>query len=376
MKRIVQTIFICLMLVLAVTEHAAAQDVQSALQESRSSLDTDSLVSALPREARESLGNITPENSGDLLKGLEQIYERGRGEIAGRFKQAASSGLAVIAAVLFCSLATNLNGFSKIEISEQAICAAGALAVTGLAVGNIHSVLSQCRNAIADIGLFSRALLPVMAGAGALNGAPTSALVRNTITIFFSDLFITTVNTVIMPLLYAYIAILTANAVLANDMLRRIGDFIKWGSSMAAKIFLSVFISYIGVIGANTGTADSVALKSAKLAISGAVPVVGGVISDATEAVLVGAGIIKNAVGVYGLLGVCAICFLPFVTIGLHYICFKAAAALASSACNAKLMNLIDGIGSCFGIALGMLFSCALLLFTSLILAILAAGGA
>ena len=145
---------------------------------------------------------------------------------------------------------------------------------------------------------------------------------------------------------------------------------------MAAKIFLTVFIAYIGVSGAISGTADSVALKSAKLAISGAVPVVGGVISDATEAVLVGAGIIKNAVGVYGLLGVCAICFLPFVTIGLHYICFKAAAALASSVCNAKLMNLIDGIGSCFGIALGMLFSCALLLFTSLILAILAAGGA
>ena len=376
MKWIVQICLICCSIAFAAGTSTLAYEVEAPVQQVQQMLDTDSVASALPREARESLGDITPAQSGDLMDGLRRIYESGRGAIAERFKQAASSALMMIAAVLLCALASNLNGLSQLEISEQAICAAGALSVTGLAVGNIHSVLSQCKSAISDINFFSRALLPVMAGAGALNGAPTASLARNSITIFFSDLFISAVNHWVIPALYIYIAILTANAVLANDMLRRVGEFIKWASSMAAKIFLTVFIAYIGVSGAISGTADSVALKSAKLAISGAVPVVGSVISDATETVLVGAGIIKNAIGIYGLLGVCAICFLPFVTIGLHYICFKAAAALASSVCQPKLMGLIDGIGSCFGIALGMLFACALLLFTSLILAILATGGA
>ena len=73
------------------------------------------------------------------------------------------------------------------------------------------------------------------------------------------------------------------------------------------KIVLYAFTGYIGFTGVVSGTTDAMAMKAAKLTISGAVPVVGGILSDASEAVLVSAGIMKNAAGVYGILAVLAI---------------------------------------------------------------------
>ena len=49
------------------------------------------------------------------------------------------------------------------------------------------------------------------------------------------------------------------------------------------------------------------ALKTAKLAVSGAVPVVGGVISDATETMLSGAALLRGSIGIFGMLCVAAI---------------------------------------------------------------------
>ena len=102
-----------------------------------------------------------------------------------------------------------------------------------------------------------------------------------------------------------------------------------------------------------------------KSAISTAVPVVGGIISDATESVLAGAGLIKSSVGIFGMLGVLAICLTPFLHLAVQFLMYKLAAMLASAIGSESLIGLIDAIGSAFGLILGMVGACALLLLIS-----------
>lgn len=64
-------------------------------------------------------------------------------------------------------------------------------------------------------------------------------------------------------------------------------------------------------------------VKAAKFTMSSLVPVVGGILSDAAETVLAGAGILKNAVGVFGMLAVLAMCVVPFLQLGIHYLAYK-----------------------------------------------------
>ena len=90
------------------------------------------------------------------------------------------------------------------------------------------------------------------------------------------------------------------------------------------------------------------------------------------ESVLAGAGILKGSVGAAGLLVVLSICITPFLRLGLHYLTYKAAAALTATIASPRLSQLVDSIGSAFGLVLGMTGACALLLLFSLVSAVMA----
>ena len=111
------------------------------------------------------------------------------------------------------------------------------------------------------------------------------------------------------------------------------------------------------------------------MAISRAIPVVGGILADASESVLAGAGILKGTVGAAGMLVVLAICLTPFLHLAVHYLMYKAAAALCGLVAQPGLSKLIDTVGSAFGLILGMTGAAALLLMVSLVSAITAVTG-
>ena len=124
---------------------------------------------------------------------------------------------------------------------------------------------------------------------------------------------------------------------------------------------------YLSVVRIISGSADSATVKVTKAAISGVVPVVGGIIADASETVLAGAGMLKNTIGVFGMLAILAACAYPFLQLGVQYLLYKGTAYLASVMGAPGLCKLIDGLGGAFGLILGMTGSCALLLLISVL---------
>ena len=97
------------------------------------------------------------------------------------------------------------------------------------------------------------------------------------------------------------------------------------------------------------------------------VPVVGGILAQVSESLLMGAGMLKNTLGAFGMLAVLAACAYPFLQLGVQYLLYKAVAVLASVAGMPEMQRLIDGLGGAFGLVLGMAGSCAALLFVSLL---------
>ena len=94
---------------------------------------------------------------------------------------------------------------------------------------------------------------------------------------------------------------------------------------------------------------------------------VGSIISDASETVLAGAGMLKNTIGVFGTLAILAACAYPFLQLGIQYLLYKLTAFLAGAVGAPGLCKLIDGLGGAFGLILGMTGSCALLLLVSVL---------
>ena len=134
-----------------------------------------------------------------------------------------------------------------------------------------------------------------------------------------------------------------------------------------AKILLYFFTGYMGIKGVVIVTTDAAALKATKLAISGMVPVVGGILSDTSEAVLVGAGVVKNAIGVYGLLSVLAVWISPFLRIGTHYILLKGVCGLGSVFSVKQTGSLIKDFSGVMGLLLAMTGMVCLFLLVSVV---------
>lgn len=348
---------------------AAAIEQEELLQAQADALDLDSLIQAAQEYAPEVDWFQTP----DLNDGLAGLLETGTESISGVMRKALRSGVLLLVIVLLSGLAEGMAACGSGK-TLQAIPMAAALAVTAVAVSDANVLIGLGGEVIEKMEVFSKVLLPTVAAATAASGAPAAAAARQMAAMLFSDLLMTLINRLLLPLVYAYIAACTAHAAIGNKGLKRIAGTLKWVVTSVLTAVLIAFVGYLTVSGVIAGTTDAVTLKAAKFTMSSMVPVVGGILSDAAETVLAGAGILKNSVGVFGMLVVLGMCLVPFLQLGIHYLTYKITAALSATVSESRTASLIDDICGAFGLILGMAGACALLLLVSLVTAVKVTG--
>ena len=70
------------------------------------------------------------------------------------------------------------------------------------------------------------------------------------------------------------------------------------------------------------------------------------------------------------MLVVLGMCIVPFLQLGVHYIAYRVTGALSATVGDSRLTGLIDGIGSAFGLILGMTGACAFLMLIAMVSAV------
>ena len=359
---------ICLLgivLLFLLAGQARAMETDEILQYQADALGLD----GLQRSAEEYAPDMDWTQTPDLNSGLSDLLETGTESLHGVVKKALRSGLLLLAIVLLSSLAESAAACGTGK-TIQAAPVAAALAITAVAVADANTLIGLGSEVIEKMELFSKVLLPTVAAATAASGSPGGAAARQLAAMLFSDLLMTLINRLLLPLVYAYIAACTAYAAIGNEGLKRIAAMLKWVVTSILTTVLLAFVGYLTVSGVIAGTTDALTIKAAKFTVSSMVPVVGGILSDASETVLAGAAILKNSVGVFGMLVVLGMCIVPFLQLGVHYLMYKITAALSATVADSRTAGLIDGIGGAFGLVLGMAGACALLLLVSLVSAI------
>ena len=249
---------------------------------------------------------------------------------------------------------------------------AGTLAIVLVAAGDLEGLMGLGVETITEVEQFSKALLPSLAAATAAAGRAGTASVKQVAAVFFSDVLLTVIRSLLIPMTYLYIGLLAANGVLGGDRLTKLAETLKKLIAWCLKTALVLFTAYLTVAGVAAGAADAVALKLTRSAIAGAVPVVGGVISGAAETVLAGSAVLQGTIGVFGILAVLSLCLLPFLRLAVQYLLYKAVALAAAALGPKPLADLLEGLGGAFGLILGMTGSAALLLLISIISSLLA----
>ena len=361
MKTIRCLVLLCVSLLLpaACLVQASADEI---LEEQWEALNPDALESAAGGEAE----GIDLSPSISLGEGVKTLAERGLEEVQGILRATVRTGVVLMMAVLLCGMLDMTQGALKMK-GLDLTALAGTTAILALAMTDVSSLAAMGRETMEQMEQFSKVLLPTMTAAAVASGSITGAAVRQTATMLFSDVLLTLMNRLLLPMVYLYTAVCAGYAAVGNEGLKKIAGLLKWGVTALLTTVVSAYVTWITASSAIAGTADAMAAKTASFAISGMVPVVGGILASATETVVAGAGLLKNAVGIFGLLATLAFCLLPFLHLGIHYLVYKVTAALASTLSGGRIAGLIGDIGTAFGLILGMTGAGALVLLVSMV---------
>ena len=326
------------------------------------------LLLALPVSAAEltapavpdSGAEFMPEDTGSFPDALWEILTKAVKSIRPDIREAGSLCLGLCGIVLLISLVQTFPGITS-NITDLV----GVIAIAGLLLRRTNALLHLGVDTVEEISQYGKLLLPVMTAAMAAQGGITASTALYTGTALFDSILSYWIVGMMTPMIYLYLALAAANSAIGEDVLKKFRDFMKWLMVWTLKIILYVFTGYMGITGVVSGTTDAAALKAAKITISGVVPVVGGILSDASEAVLVSAGVVKNAAGIYGLLAVLSVCIGPFLKIGSHYLMLKAAGSLCSVFGSKRISEFVSDFSTAMGLLLAMTGSVCLLLLIS-----------
>lgn len=277
-------------------------------------------------------------------------------------KEAAGVCLGLIAMVIIVSILRSFSG-----TPQKTANLAGTIAIGVLLLKSADSMISLAVQTVGEISEYGKLLLPVMTTAMAAQGSVTTSAALYTGTAIFDTILSSLISKLLAPMIYLFLALAAANSAIGEELLKKLRDTLKGFMVWVLKTVLYIFTGYISITGVVSGTTDAAALKAAKLTISGVVPVVGNILSDASEAVLVSAGTVKNAVGLYGMFAVLAIWMGPFLKIGAHYLMLKAAGTVCSIFGSKQMTDLIQDFSSALGLLLAMTGTVSLMLMISMI---------
>ncbi len=137
--------------------------------------------------------------------------------------------------------------------------------------------------------------------------------------------------------------------------INKISDFLKSGVVFFLGILLTVFVGVVSLEGTLSSSVDGVAAKTTKAVVSSAIPVVGKVLGDAVDTILGCGLVLKNAIGILGVIIIIGICVMPIIKLLVIMITYKLLSAVCQPIADAKIINLLDQIGDIFKIFLAIL---------------------
>lgn len=238
--------------------------------------------------------------------------------------------------------------------NATAVDVSGVVCICLILLQPTGTVIRLGVDTVQELCQYGQLLLPVMTAALAAQGGTSASVALYAGTAFVNALLSRAVSTLVIPMVYIYLVFCLINSVTGQELLGKLSANLKSIMTWCLKAVIYVFTGYIGITGVISGTTDQATLKVAKMTIAGAVPVVGNMLSDASQTILLSASVLKNAAGVYGIYAMLAITVVPFLRIGIPYILLKLTAALCGTFSDKKCSSIIEAFCGVMGFLLAI----------------------
>ena len=209
---------------------------------------------------------------------------------------------------------------------------------------------------------FMNLLVPLLIALMLYTGSIATSGILEPIILFMINFIGNIIQTIIIPGVLIFAGLVVISKISNNFQIGKLSKFFQSSIIWFLGIVLTIFVGVVSLEGTLSSSVDGITAKTTKAVVSTAIPVVGKILGDAVDTVL-GCGIIlKNAVGLIGVIVVIAICIAPILKLAILTITYKLLAGICEPIADKNIVSLIEQVGDIFKIFLAILTTISVLL--------------
>lgn len=280
-------------------------------------------------------------------------------------------GSVMILAVL-ASLLENLQSAFERNAVSQVGFAVIYIALIILAVNSFLAATGYARDAIENMSGFMMGSIPLLLTLMAASGAVASTALLYPTVVFTVNTFAGLVTHVVFPLIFFSAILLMVSEFSSRYKLTQLGGFLRTAGNWLLGAFFVIFLGVMAVQGSMGGVADGIALRTAKFATSTLIPVVGKMFSDSIDTVAGASMLVKNSVGIAGLLVIVLICTFPALKIISLAIVYSLSGALMQPLGTSPVISCLSVIGKTLFIIFSAMATVGFMFFLSITMILMA----
>lgn len=244
------------------------------------------------------------------------------------------------------------------------------LVIVTILINSLVSILEITKNSISELINFMNLLIPILITLMLTTGCIVTTTMAQPILIFLVSFIGNFINNFIIPLVLISIVLSIVSNISNKINISRISKFLKSTIIWVLGILFTIFTSTLSIEGTLSSSVDGVTAKTAKAAVSNFIPVVGKIMGDAVETVIGCGNILKNSVGVLGVIIIIAITLVPIIKVTLLMFSFKLTSAVCEVVADEKIVKLIDDISDAYKILLAILISISIMFIVGITIVI------
>lgn len=250
----------------------------------------------------------------------------------------------VILSVFSMLLETLQSSFEKNNVSKIAY-AISFMVLMIMAVNSFNLAIGYAKSAISDMTHFMIAVVPLLLTLLASMGNVVSVSVMHPLIVFMVHAVGTAIYFVVFPLLFFSAVLHIVSALSDKYKVTQLANLLRKISLGCLGIFVTVFLGVISVQGGTGAIADGVTIRTAKYIAGNFVPVVGRLFSDASETVIGASLLVKNAVGLSGVVIILVLCAFPAIKIIALAFIYNLSAAVMQPLGDHPMIACLETIG-------------------------------
>lgn len=250
----------------------------------------------------------------------------------------------VLLSIFSMILETLQTAFERNQVSKVAysIC---YLVILVLAINSFHVAITYASNAIGGMIDFMMAMVPLLFTLLASMGGAVTVTVTHPLVVFMVHAVGTAVHTIVFPLLFFSAVLHIVSSLSDKYKLTQLADLLRTISMALLGVLLTVFLGVISVKGIAGSVTDGVTLRAAKYLTGNFVPVVGKVFADATDTVISASLLVKNSIGLVGVIILLFLCAFPAIKIITLALIFNLSAAVMQPLGESPIVTCLETIG-------------------------------